>query len=951
MLGAQLSLGFFLMAGYVTAQAMKLRINEGNPIREIFCDCKTGDLRCIDSCSEIRNPRNGNPKALRIAEAKKPAIITVKKIVPQEEKPFIKFVEKNIEKGTSNGILENGGGVVWRPPGKIFDRDGNTISYNGSVYKICDLYDWASRSHRTKERLVISDDLKALYEYVLNNPRIERICTKSSAEYPTLPLDLVDSTPAPPNILPRVTVDRAEPVILEKNNVIPVFIRESFDLGPEAGTGSRRDEEDRIHASSSVSIVTLKTTSVTTTTTKIRKQDAHSEPLKRVETQTILTTRTVTRQRASIYQGANDTTKTILKTIFVGKEESGRHKIRSVEDQGSDAGPQLSLAKNAGIPSYLLDIQILEKIKSLLSLANHSTPGGNADAMTQQSRTSISPQTASSSTEKSYVATTCKSSSAISSTKEVETPFRDDPTRELVRSIFDMLRSSTTASENKGPSSMSSKDIKVVKVITTVTETATRTRNYTLMNSAIPSVELRNPRILSAVSSKIKESSGASIYEDHGRKLDELYRRIAINEEQYKNLVNMILSVGGRERDEDNALLLLKKLYNLHKNGAIYEKSSMSLLSERRPKPRHRSRIVEPDLDGSSKSRIYDLIGGGRDGLGAPGSEDSAEDLSSLAYKKDGLWRSLEDGNTNEDELDATIFPIPDDSNLPNEVGSKEYPPSIVSRLRGPAATEKLDGKKILRKERMLKSLQNPMFTKSPESKNDRDALPRTVNETDAECKTVTDTIRTTAIREFDSSMHLSAVSSVVEEHVKRLEKKLDAFSDKVSQIGDRLLSLRSAQNQKSPMNESIFSSEAISPVISRSSIYNEEDTSTKVTTGFIESSPLTASVETSEVQKPPFSSLSPLRESSVSHGLSTFSAPPQTMGLGEDEGNKEQNIDGVVEKIKQKKISDESLIVSDDAVIDDIVEKLAPLVNDIKVSSLNSTATSRLEMSPQSVV
>lgn len=951
MLGAKLSLIVFFISRYTTTQIMKLQANEGNPTREMSCNCRIDDQRCRDSCSKVYGLGNKNSKALGIAEARKPSVVTIKKILQQEERPFIRFVEKNIERNNNSQVLGNDDTTTRRPPIRIFDGDGNTIFYNGSSYKICDLYGQANRTRGTKEHFSMNDDMRILYEYVLNNPKVERICAKNSIEYP-IPLDPIDNVSLP-SIPSRIGIDHPEPIILERNNMIPIFIKESFEPTPEKEPSVIIKD-----STSSVSIITLKTTSITTTTTtKIGKQE-YNEPAKKTETQTILTTRTVKRQRGSTQKGFNGIVKTVLKTVFVGSSDSNRNKT-TFEDQEPDVMPSSDIGSGPkkppfdGMPNTLADVSILEKIRSLLNppaQTNTRNASSVPSEAIQKSR-AYSPQIITTTVERIRTTSAHKSSDVFSSIKGSNSSYYDDYTRELIRSIFDMLKGSTTTSENRRVLPNNSTIIK--ETTTTVTKTTTRARDYTPTASIVSPVEIKSPYFLTVSSAKPKEGLEPSIYESYERKLDNIYQKIIANEEQYKNLIGILQSIRSKEKDEDNTLESLKKMYELYRDGTIYEKSIAShLMSERRSKSKLMPYSVESNLDGEWKDRAYGSVNGSKNNLRTQSREDVMEEVSSLAYKEDESWKDLEGKNINKSESDAPISLVLRDFEPSNEKESKYHSfPSVVSFFREPLDTEDLDLKKRLRKERAFKDLQYPTTTDFTSAKNNRDEVYSRMMgaKKDTECKTVTDTIRTTVIRDFNSSVHLSAVSSIVEERMKNLERKLSEFSDKVVQIGDRLLMLKDAQKQKSFTKESVSTPEVISPTISRSSIYNGSNISTKTMVSSTEAFSSTASVGSSIAQKSS-SSLDSQERASVSYyGPSTLSVSTQTTSLGEK--GKEQSIDGIVQKIKEKKISDESLLVSDDAVIDDIVEKLAPLVNDIEVSSLSTVTRTQKEMSPQSVV
>ncbi|AFN83402.1 hypothetical protein EROM_071510 [Encephalitozoon romaleae SJ-2008] len=946
MLGTKLSLIVFFISRYATAQIMKLQANEGNPTREMPCNCRIDDQRCRDSCSKVYSLGNRNSKALGTADARKPSVVTIKKILQQEERPFIRFVEKNIERNNNNQVLGNDDTTTRRPTTKVFDGDGNTIFYNGSSYKICDLYGQANRTRGTKEYLSVNDDMRILYEYVMNNPKVERICAKNAIEYPT-PFDPIDNVSLPLIPSSRTDTDHPEPIILERNNMIPIFIKESFESAPEKGLSVIVKD-----SGSSVSIITLKTTSITTTTTtKIGKQE-YNEPVKKTETQTILTTRTVTRQRGSTRKGFNGVVKTVLKTVFVGSSDNNRNKT-TFEDQEPDAMPSSETGNGPkkppldGMTNTLTDIPIIEKIRSLLNLPAQ-TNTRNASSVPSEailkSRTA-SPQIITTTVERIRTTSARQSSSGFSSIKGSNNSYYDDYTRELIRSIFDMLKGSTTTSESRRVLPNSSTIVK--ETTTTVTKTTTRARDYTPTVSIVPSVEIKSPYFLTASSVKSKERLESSIYESYEKKLDNIYQKIMANEEQYKNLIGILLSIRKKEKDEDNTLSSLKKMYELYRDGTIYEKSVAShLMSERRSKSKVMPYSVESNLNGGWKDRTHDGISGSKNNLRTQSRENAMEEVSSLAYKEDEPWKGLEGKNINNGESDAPISLVLGDFEPSNEKQPKYHSfPSVVSFFREP------DLKKRLRKERAFKDLQYPTITGFLNAKDNRDEIySRMMDvEKDTGCKTITDTIRTTVIRDFNSSVHLSAVSSIVEERMKGLERKLNEFSDRVVQIGNRLLMLKNTQEQKSLTKEDISTSEIISPTISRSSIYNGRNISTKTMVSSIETFSSTTSVGISIAQKSS-SSLDPEEKASISHyGPSTLSVSTQTTSLGGK--GKEQSIDGIVEKIKEKKISDESLLISDDAVIDDIVEKLAPLVNSIEISSLGTATRTQKEMSPQSVV
>ncbi|WEL39103.1 hypothetical protein PFJ87_07g01850 [Encephalitozoon hellem] len=950
MLGIQLSVIFLFLGIYVTAQIVKLQANEGNTAKEMLCNCRIDDQRCKDSCLKAYVPGNRISRAIGTLETKKPSVVTIRKILQQEERPFIRFIEKNIERNSNAQTLRNDDITARKPSIRISDSDSNTIFYNGSSYKICDLYSQANRIRGAKEQPSINDDMKILYEYVLNNPRIEGICTKSPVEYSTPHMDAMDNTSFFSSAPSRIPIDHSEPIILERNNMIPIFIKETFEPASEEGlNASKRD------SIGSVSIITLKTTSITTTTTtaKVEKQE-HNEPVRKTETQTILTTRTVTRQKGSPRKRSDDTVKTILKTVFVGNSDSNRNSA-NFEDQEPDITSSVQSRSSRkpmadGMANTLIDIQILEKIKSLLNIpAQNSTRSASSmsSETSQSSRVSAALRTITTTVERIRTTSTCKSSSAMLPTKETNNSYYDEHTRELIRSIFDMLKNSTTISESRRALPGNSTVIK--EITTTVTKIASRTKGHTSAVSIIHPLEIKSPYLPTPLDPKSKEELEPS-YESYEKKLDNIYQKIVANEERYKNLIEILMSTRRKERDEDSALESLKKIYELYRDGAIYEKSIASRLKEeRRSKSRLMPYSIESSLDGRWKDRTHDVADANK--TKTRSREDIIEEVSSLAYKGDGLWKGLEDDNTNNSESYEAMSPVLGDFESSNDREPEQHSLSpIVSFLKEPTGRKELDLERQLRKERRFKDLQHPTVASFLDTKNDMSGAHSETADggKGTRHRTITDVVRTTVIRDFDSSMHLSAVSSIVEERVKNIERKLNEFTDKVVQIGGKLLKLRDIQDQRIVLKESTSNSESISPTISRSSIHDGSSTPAKTTANSTESLFSTASINASISQRPS-SSLDAQEKSSTSYSnLSTSSVYPRTMS---PEESKEQSIDKIVDKLKEKKIPDESLLVSEDTVIDDIVEKLAPLVSDIEVSSLSTVTRTQKEMSPQSVV
>ncbi|ADM11915.1 uncharacterized protein Eint_071560 [Encephalitozoon intestinalis ATCC 50506] len=954
MLATQLFLRCFLIAGYVIAQTMILQASEGNPVPGISCNCRSDDQRCRDSCFKVYNPENKGTKILGTVEVKSPPAMTIKKILQREERPFIKFVKKNIEKNTNNMTLEKDDSIPRKPVQKIFDGDDNTIVYNGSTYRICDLHSWAIRNYGTKERLGMGDDIKALYEYVLGNPRIEKICGKNSSEYP---IGYQNSTD-PLLISSRIPADHPEPIILEKNNLVPVFIKESFDFVPDSegqngGSGTPFRDSSR-----SVSVVTLKTTSVTTTTTttttKIRDQE-RIEPIKKTKTQTILITRTITRQWSSLHRESGDDVKTVLKTVFVENSKNRRSKMELMENQELDTvlstNPRKSSEKTAfgEVGNSSAYIEILEKIKSLLSIQGSSpiNTSSSTSVTASKPRTSVDPQTITTTVERTRTTTASRLPSVDSYVKEAGGSFYDDHTKELIRSIFDMLKGGNSTAFTKRLSSSTSRNTITKETTTTITKTSTKVKDYTIVNSAVPPVETKGPYILSISSFKKEEVPSIYIYEDYAKKMDNLYQRIVANEEQYKNLMNTILSIRKKERDEDDSFELLKKLYEVYKDDSSYEKSIASrLMSEKRlklgPMP------YTTGLDKRWKDNAYEIENASGN-LGTPNRKDTIEEISSLSYNQDGMAGGSGEESGNDNEIDPILSPISDFGPL-NEKNHKEHSlPSVATLFKEFSSKEKTNSRNKFMKEKTSIEKEDGIVTKPTNPKSYKyEILTLSRNgRKDIEYKTVTDTVRTTVIREFDSSMHLSAVNSVVKDHVKRLEEKLNEFSSKVAHIGNELLSLKAAETRKSFAKEDGSSLGRISSVVSKSAIYSGNNVSTKT----VEPSEVfssTTNIESSTTQKPLLES-DLEEETTTFYSSSTSSAYPQTMSVGEK--SKSREIDRIVEKIKEKKIPNESMLVSDDEVIGDIVQKLGPLVSDIEIVSLSTAARSREGTPLQSVV
>lgn len=890
MVGIRLTPRLCLMAGYIIAQAMRQQTRgEGPRLQVMPCNCKIDDQRCRDLCSGGNAIRSGNPHIWGAERTPKQAVVTVREATPHKNKPFIRFVEKNIERNMSNKVFGIEDGASGKLPEGVLDTGDNTVFYKGSVYRICDLHSWAAQHYRSRDYLSMANDLRILYDYVRSNPKVERICKKDSSEYLSTSADLPDSISALPSLPLRVPVGPQEPMILERNNVIPVFINGPFGTSSESVERSGSAPHPN-GSGDPVSVVTLKMTSTTTTTTKVRKQESLERmAVKKIETQTMLTTRTVTRQRDT-FREPSDTTRTILKTIFIGG--GGQSRAPGTEgDQASDPMPPV-LSKRTRrdgyeeTPNSSLDIQILEKIKSLLNLASPSISksASAVSALSMELGKAPTPQTTTLTIEKPQTTTIYRAWPTVSSVKEPTASLYDDLTRELVKSIFSMLKN-TTASESKTLSLSSIRSTVIRRLTTTVTETTTRVRNYTLTGSAASEKLPRSIYILPTSARDAKDSTVLA-HESYRKKLDELYKRISVDEEKNRGLASMIMSIERKEKSEDNTLELLKKLYELYKDGPGYASDTAShLSSEGRSSSSITPRSVKPGLGDASRGKISNLVANGRSHLGAlVGAEKEAYPIA-LTVSRKSLW-----------------------------------PEKVTSEV---SVTE--DGPRSLA-ERSI-----DIGSGERESGMSEDE----VKDVTTEYKTVTETTATTVIKEFDSRIHLDAMSSVVEGHVRRLEKKLGGFSDKVDQIENRLRRFRSIPEREISLGE-----QTISSTVPGSSIFrNRSDALTKANPDPSGKAFSTIHASSSTAPEGDLQAPSPPGGKPVPQSLSpTLSRPPQMIGLGEDE--KKEGVDGVVERIKEKKIPSNSLLISDDVVIDEIVEKLAPLVNDITVSSLCSSAT-----------
>lgn len=156
------------------------------------------------------------------------------------------------------------------------------------------------------------------------------------------------------------------------------------------------------------------------------------------------------------------------------------------------------------------------------------------------------------------------------------------------------------------------------------------------------------------------------------------------------------------------------------------------------------------------------------------------------------------------------------------------------------------------------------------------------------EYKTSTTTVSTTVVKEPETPQTSVASSAVRRGDVRDLEDELGKFSRRMDDMEKKL-------EEPKVLLDKMEEDEDIPPVVRRSVAGDEEATTTS------------PSVSSSTVSR---TSAELSKESIV-------------------------DVDDIVEKIKERAIPDESLLISDGAVIDKIVEKLEPLMDGIHTSSV----------------
>ncbi|KAM0672229.1 hypothetical protein OCOL_000887 [Ordospora colligata] len=218
------------------------------------------------------------------------------------------------------------------------------------------------------------------------------------------------------------------------------------------------------------------------------------------------------------------------------------------------------------------------------------------------------------------------------------------------------------------------------------------------------------------------------------------------------------------------------------------------------------------------------------------------------------------------------------------------------------------------------------------------------LKETLTEHEVVTKTVISTVAKELDKDMHISVVSSVVEDQVRRLERELDGFEEKVEAVvGKKLKEFKMHRNADRSHNDEIVS--VVLPVISRSVIgTSDEDTTEKESKSKRMRTRMVTVIESKESISKDASISTVYNEiPKVAYSrIESYVKQPESVCLESIDAKSldGKSMDDVVLDIKQKKIPNDSLLISDEIVIDEIVEKLTPFVNGINMSSISADQT-----------
>ncbi|KHN69416.1 hypothetical protein CWI42_081560 [Ordospora colligata] len=986
-----------LMATCIATQGMV--VPGTSPLnRTLSCKCIEDDLKCKDACSKSGIAASDN--ALRIMQIQSPSGTVITKTIHADEKPFVKFVEKKISKNiygsgyTPNADGGNGSAQAMATfltdalPTKTSENivyKGDIASYNGTSYRACDLYDWAAKIRANGQYMSMSDELKTLYNSITENSNLGGMCARKSSviELPKV-IQNIDNKRSVPDTsteeMPSHSLTNLnEPVIIERNNVIPVFIRDSdvfHNIYPERYT--QKDDPRMLlnqDTGVSVSTITLRTTTTTTTTKARLIEQAEDMASKKMKTQTIITTRTITRH-PRVSRGMRDLTTTILKTMYVDRD--GMDSKIETDDRAESESSAFSAAalenktkngfknkKYKPSTQKLMEFDLLEQIKSLLDSETHNAnkkivttivpdKPSIAELLHHQSPESALytvPHTTTLTISKEHTTTVYKSVPEPSNKGYLESMHKDrmpmeyeDAFKELLKGVSEFMKINKALPSTK-ESILNGKNVATKKLTTTVVETVTKTKNVhdsilsQSQSIALPSVAtvLNIPH-----ASQTKEDEEHSIImSKYEKKVEELMKRISMNEEREQKLIDMILTMERNKnmKNEQNEFEMIRvhdkdTMDEEHIESSVYLPRYLKHMEGLNDIKKYGAKVPGLHDDRANDIGMYNGISSSKDIDSVSENEDKEAEKDSIKSIMSVL--SIERLSTHEFDTKRQKLPKENEhhaSAMKNKYNLKSVYADEPEILR----YGKKNGKKKIARDI---------------SKNDEDRVMiesvvdvlKGLKETLTEHEVVTKTVISTVAKELDKDMHISVVSSVVEDQVRRLERELDGFEEKVEAVvGKKLKEFKMHRNADRSHNDEIVS--VVLPVISRSVIgTSDEDTTEKESKSKRMRTRMVTVIESKESISKDASISTVYNEiPKVAYSrIESYVKQPESVCLESIDAKSldGKSMDDVVLDIKQKKIPNDSLLISDEIVIDEIVEKLTPFVNGINMSSISADQT-----------
>ncbi|KAH9411059.1 hypothetical protein HK407_08g13330 [Ordospora pajunii] len=966
--------------------------------RALSCRCVEDDLKCKDACSKLNVAASDNP--LRIVQIQKPSGIAITKTAHADEKPFVKFVEKKISKSiygsgyTPN--ISNGNGsaqviadfqtdaLVRKTPGSLAYK-GDIALYNGTSYRVCDLYDWATKIRANQQYMSMSDELKALYNSINENSNIEGMCAKKSAliDLPMI-FQSIDSKYSGPDTSTEEQpshslTNRGEPVIIERNNVIPVFIRDSdvfHNIYPER-YAEKDDARMLLNQDTGVSVstITLRTTTTTTTTKAQLIEQAESTLSRRMATQTIITTRTITRQ-PRVSPDTGDLTTTILKTMYVDRDgmdskmetedgaesESNAFAANAPEKKGTNS---FRSKKDKPGAQRLMELDLMQRIKSLLDSVEASNAKKSIATTTvsvrplitedllnqsQEATSYTAPHTTTLTISKEHTTTVYKRISEPSTRGYLEPVSRDlmpmvyeDAFKELLKGISEFMKANKALPSTK-ENVLDAKSVTTKSLTTTVVETVTKTKDV-LATVLSKSQSMALPSLATVVSipyaSQIREDKEHSmIMSKYDQKVDELMKRIAVNEERESKLIDMIIAME-KSKDAGNEEDAFKMMREMHGREIMHDEHEVP--DGYLPRfPKHINSLNDTKKHGARVSDLYDSKADDasmHDEISGSKDVDNDNDNDNDNEYKDAENRSIESimSVLSVEKLPAHEF---DAEKLNRTKGSVHHGSAIKNRHDVKSAS--VDVPEMLR----YKKNKNKAVRDIAESDKDRAMLEsvadvlRELKETLTEHEVVTKTIISTIAKGLDSNMHLSVVSSVVEDQVRRLERELDGLEEKVEAVVGKKLQEFKILHRNADHKYKDKTVSVILPVVSRS-VIGKSGTDTNEAENELKEmkTRMITVIESNESTNKDVSIITVHEETPklAYTRIESYVRQPESMCLESMDG---KSMDDVVLDIKEKKIPNNSLLISDEVVIDEIVEKLTPFVSEMQMPSISVDQT-----------